>query len=116
MLLDGVYALANIRRRPFILVEGMNGAGKTSVVKYVSERLRAYRDVLSTSEPTAQSSFGRLIRAIVDNSYVDRALLGEAKGDLERTNERLYAEISLILNFLKGVGGIYRRLSVRSYS
>lgn len=104
MLLDGVYRKINRRPNKFLLMEGMNGAGKTAKTKLLAEDLAQTRLVFATVEPT-RWSFGAIIRTIIDGFLPSRRLLSKAKEELEEfwKGERhgFCSEIYLILDFLK---------------
>jgi len=95
----------------FILIEGLNGSGKTTQAKRLTESLKQNGiPVVFNHEPSA-GIFGRIIRQIVDYAQVDSHLLKEAK---EATNQCLDGAsgnspsgqqfFGLLLNVLNALG------------
>lgn len=104
MLLNQVYGMANCGPAKFILLEGINGAGKSTMIKMLGADLSTSREVFITAEPS-RSSFGRIIRGVIDGSFVSRRLFLEAEDDLasfwEGGHSGFCSGIHVILEFLQ---------------
>lgn len=58
-----------LRRGPFVVVEGIDGSGKTTIAAALAEKLRALDsggDVVLTREPTDDGEFGKKIRSLAE--------------------------------------------------
>jgi thymidylate kinase len=74
-LLEENYNLNNSNPGKFILIEGLNGSGKTTQVKALVAKLQSFGiDVISNHEPT-KGNYGLLIRQIIDKVVLDEKLL-----------------------------------------
>jgi dTMP kinase len=101
----------------FILIEGLNGSGKTTQAKKLTENLKQNGiPAVFNHEPSA-GIFGRIIRQLVDHAQVDSRLLKEAKEAvaqcLEVTNGNPRSQrqfLGLLLNVLNALG-MARKLS-----
>jgi thymidylate kinase len=103
VLLDHIYGCVNGGSGKFILIEGINGSGKTTKAEMLTNDLAKTRSVTLTREPT-QNSFGRLIRRIIDGGFVSGSVIWGAEKDLEpfwRTRRSFCLHTQAILETLK---------------
>jgi len=93
----------------FILIEGLNGSGKTTQAQKLAERLNSSGiKTLFNHEPT-NGDFGKIIRQVIEKKMVDRDLLkrvlravNEYLGDKEAISTRQFnGQLSAILQTLK---------------
>jgi len=73
--LESNYNFNNPNDTKFILIEGMNGSGKTTQAKRLVAQLEALGiKAIFNHEPTAQN-WGALVRQIIDGAILDKKLL-----------------------------------------
>lgn len=52
----------DLRKGIFFVIEGIDGAGKSTQLKLLADKLSSSYDVITTKEPTEESEAGRMIR------------------------------------------------------
>jgi thymidylate kinase len=73
--LESNYNFNNLHNGKFILIEGLNGSGKTTQVKKLVAKLQsAGIEAIANHEPT-KGNYGTLIRQIIDKVILDEKLL-----------------------------------------
>lgn len=55
----------NWKRAPFIVIEGLDGSGKTTLTARLTDKLRSEFKVICTAEPSAQTHPGRMVRQVL---------------------------------------------------
>ena len=84
----------------FITFEGPEGAGKTSVIKKVSERLAKEYDIVTTREPGGVLTSEEIRRIVLDGDSIDI-----------RTEAMLFAASS-VNTLLKRLSHLYRQVKL----
>lgn len=95
----------------FILIEGLNGSGKTTQAKKLAATLAQNGIPAVFNHEPSPGIFGRIIRQFIDGAHIDGGLLSKAKefaeshfkADIEypRPLQRFYGVILNILNALE---------------
>lgn len=107
----GIYLRESDFPAKFILIEGLNGSGKTTQAKKLAATLTQNGIPAVFNHEPSPGIFGRIIRQFIDCAFIDDGLLHQAKGfagshfavnsDCPRFLRQFYGVILNILNALE---------------